>query len=65
MKVSGGVATWSGELGDVTTFEVRFQKGLVGRVWSGIDDFLSKPVVRLGKRATPTRWCRAACEVTS
>jgi hypothetical protein len=47
LKVSGGVATWSGELGDVTTFEVRFQKGLAGRVWSGIDDFLSKPVIRL------------------
>ena len=47
LKVSGGVATWSGELGDVTTFEVRFQKDLVGRVWSGIDDFLSKPVIRL------------------
>jgi hypothetical protein len=47
LKVSDGVATWSGELGDVTTFEVRFQRGLVGRVWSGIDDFLSKPVIRL------------------
>jgi hypothetical protein len=47
LKVAGGVATWSGELGDVTTFEVRFQKDLVGRVWSGIDDFLSKPVIRL------------------
>ena len=47
LKVSGGVATWSGDLWDVTTFEVRFQKGLVGRVWSGLDDFLSKPVIRL------------------
>jgi hypothetical protein len=45
--VEGGVATWSGELGDVITFEVRFQKGLVGRVWSGIDEFLSRPVIRL------------------
>jgi hypothetical protein len=47
LKLEGGVATWSGELGDVTTFEVRFQKGLAGRVWGGIDDFLSKPVIRL------------------
>jgi Protein of unknown function (DUF4012) len=47
LKISGGVATWTGELGDVTTFEVRFQKGLVGRIWGGIDDFLSKPVIRL------------------
>ncbi len=47
LEISGGVATWSGELTDVTTFEVRFQKGLVGRVWGGIDDFLSKPVIRL------------------
>ena len=47
LKVSGNVATWTGELADVSTFEIRFQKGLVGRVWSGIDDFLSKPVIRL------------------
>jgi hypothetical protein len=47
LKIEGGVATWSGELGDVTTFEVRFQKGLAGRIWGGIDDFLSKPVIRL------------------
>ncbi len=47
LEVSGGVATWSGELSDVTTFEIRFQKGLVGRIWSGLDDFLSKPVIRL------------------
>jgi Protein of unknown function (DUF4012) len=47
LEVHGGVATWSGELSDVTTFEIRFQKGLVGRIWSGLDDFLSKPVIRL------------------
>ena len=47
LEVRDGAATWSGELSDVTTFEVRFQKGLPGRVWSGIDDFLSKPVIRL------------------
>ena len=47
LEVADGVATWSGELTDVTTFEVRFQRGVVGRVWSGIDDFLSKPVIRL------------------
>ena len=47
LEVEDGVATWSGELSDVTTFEVRFQKGFVGRVWSGIDDFFSKPVIRL------------------
>ena len=47
LQITGGVATWSGELSDVSTFEIRFQKGLVGRMWSGIDDFLSKPVIRL------------------
>jgi hypothetical protein len=47
LEIDDGVATWTGELSDVTTFEVRFQKGLVGRVWGGIDDFLSKPVIRL------------------
>ena len=47
MKVQGGVATWSGELVDVTTFEVRFQRDLVGTGVVGIDDFLSKPVIRL------------------
>jgi len=47
LKVENGAATWTGELSDVTTFDVRFQRGLVGRVWSGIDDFLSKPVIDL------------------
>jgi hypothetical protein len=47
LKVSGDVATWTGELADLTTFHIRFQKGLASRVWSGLDDFLSKPVIRL------------------
>ena len=47
LEVSGDVATWSGELSDMSTFEIRFQKGLAGRIWSGLDDFLSKPVIRL------------------
>jgi len=34
-------------VGDATTLEVRFERNLIGRVWSDISDFLSKPVIKL------------------
>ena len=48
MKIEGSTATWTGKLGDLTTFEVRFSRGLFGRIWSNVSDFLSKPVIRFG-----------------
>jgi hypothetical protein len=47
MEVHGGMASWQGLLGSKQMFEVRFQKGLVGRAWTRVWGFLSKPVVRL------------------
>jgi hypothetical protein len=47
LKVVGDVATWTGRLGAVTDLEVRFERGFLGRVWANIQDFLSKPVIKL------------------
>jgi len=47
LKVEGDTATWTGDVGDATTLEVRFERNLVARVWSDISDFLSKPVIKL------------------
>jgi hypothetical protein len=48
VTVDGGVATWSGPVGDLSRLEIRFQRGFLGRTWSGLRDFLSKPVFRIG-----------------
>jgi hypothetical protein len=49
MKVeSPSQVTWSGTLTDLDTFDVRFQRGFLGRAWADVDDFLSKPVIKLG-----------------
>jgi hypothetical protein len=47
LKVEGDTASWTGDVGDATTLEVRFERNLIGRVWSDISDFLSKPVIKL------------------
>ena len=47
LQVSGDTASWTGELQDLTGFEMRFQRGPVGRLWTYVSDFLSKPVIRL------------------
>ncbi|MEA2557289.1 MAG: hypothetical protein QOG88_827 [Actinomycetota bacterium] len=48
MKVSGSTATWTGKIGPRSVIQVRFQKGLWTRAWSGLHDFLSKPVITFG-----------------
>jgi len=49
MKVeSPSQVTWSGTLSDLNTFDVRFQRGFLGRAWADVHDFLSKPVIKLG-----------------
>ena len=45
--MKGDTATWTGTLGDVTNLEVRFERGFLGRVWADVQDFLSKPVIKL------------------
>jgi hypothetical protein len=47
MQVEGGVATWRGSLQGAKDFQVRFQRGFLGRVWARVWSFLSKPVLRL------------------
>ena len=47
LKVEGNTATWTGNLSDVTNLEVRFERSFLGRMWSEVQDFLSKPVVKL------------------
>ena len=47
MRVQGGTATWQGPLDGVRDFEVRFQRGFLGRVWARVRSFLSKPVIHL------------------
>ena len=47
LTVNGDRATWTGELGDLQDFEVRFERGFLGQLWAGIRDFLGKPVIRL------------------
>jgi uncharacterized protein DUF4012 len=47
LQVRDDTATWTGEVGDATTVEVRFERNLPGRIWSDISDFLSKPVIKL------------------
>jgi hypothetical protein len=48
LHVDGATATWQGTLGDDTTLELRFERGLLGRMWSGIHDVLSRPMIHLG-----------------
>ncbi len=49
MKIEGGSqATWSGDLTDITTFDVRVQRGILGRAWSDLSDFLTEPVITFG-----------------
>jgi hypothetical protein len=47
LTVDGDSATWTGQLSDVTDLEVRFERGFLGRMWTNIQDFLSKPVIKL------------------
>jgi hypothetical protein len=47
LTVDGDTATWAGRLSDVTDLEVRFERGFLGRVWANVQDFLSKPVIKL------------------
>lgn len=47
MQVDGGVATWRGSLEGARDFEVRFQRGFFGRVWTRVWSFFTKPVVHL------------------
>jgi hypothetical protein len=47
MQVRGNTAVWHGELGGSREFEVRFQKGLLGRMWTRAWKVLSTPVVKL------------------
>lgn len=47
VQVRGDTATWSGEVGRSTDIEIRFSKGFLGRVWTRIQDLLSKPVIKL------------------
>jgi hypothetical protein len=48
MVVTDGGVTWDGEMGDRKVFEVRFQRSLVGRIWHGVLDFLTQPVLTVG-----------------
>jgi hypothetical protein len=47
MEVQGDVATWRGELGVKRVFDVRFQRGFFGRVWTRVWGFLDTPVGKL------------------
>ncbi|MDP9296887.1 MAG: hypothetical protein M3O88_09380 [Actinomycetota bacterium] len=47
--MKGDTATWTGQLGAVTDLEGRFERGSLGRVWANIQDFLSKPVIKLSE----------------
>jgi hypothetical protein len=47
MQLRGGTATWQGDVAGRRVFEVRFQRGLMGRVWTRVWGFLSKPMIRM------------------
>lgn len=45
MTVDARHATWTGKAPQDRVFEVRFQKGLLARMWDGILEFFNQPVV--------------------
>jgi hypothetical protein len=47
MQVRGGTATWRGPMNGARDFEIRFQRGFFGRVWTRVWSFLSKPVIHV------------------
>jgi hypothetical protein len=45
MEVSENRARWSGVAPTSETFEIRFQKSLIPRLWDSVVDFFGQPIV--------------------
>jgi hypothetical protein len=45
MEVSDNRARWSGVAPTSETFEIRFQKSLIPRLWDSVVDFFGQPIV--------------------
>jgi hypothetical protein len=47
MRVEGGTASWEGDLSSIRDFEIRFERGLIGRIFARTWSFLTKPVFHI------------------